>query len=79
MDNEQKDGKQNKISISKLRLNTLQNVKKSLARLINESLKPESDLTRIRAAVYGTNILIAAYRIDFENRLEALEKIVEQK
>ena len=39
MDNEQKQAKSSKITISKLRLNNLQNVKKSLARLANEMLK----------------------------------------
>lgn len=79
MDNEQKADKTTKISIDKLRLNNLANVKKSLSRIANETLRANvenGDITRLRSTAYVLNILVSAYKTDFENQLHELWEMV---
>lgn len=62
-------------SIQKLQLGSMPRIKKSLARLANESLRPGADMTKIRCATYVINSLLNAHRVDVENRLERLEDL----
>lgn len=64
--------------IARLRLNTLENLKKSLARLTNAMLAEGADVSALRGAVYACNALIATYKIDFEKRIENLEDIARE-
>jgi hypothetical protein len=71
--------KKPKKEIKTLHLGNMAGLKKSLSRLANMALQPDSDTSRIRTVVYVLNCLVATYRIDFEERLEILERIVNDK
>jgi len=75
IDSVSKTEKTGKKSILKLRLNNLQNIKKSCARLANLALQTDSDISRIRTAGYILNILVSAHKNDMENRLIRLEEV----
>jgi len=62
----------------KLALNNIENVKRSLARLIRDvDNEPSPDLPKYKVLVSLLNCLVSAYRLDIERRIEKLEAYID--
>ena len=62
----------------KLALNNIENVKRSLARLIRDvDNEPSPDLPKYKVMVSLLNCLVSAYRLDIERRIEKLEAYID--
>ena len=73
----------NPLENSSLRLNSVINVRKSLAKVVRLYARGQLAEARFRSLCYGLSHLLAAFRleknIEIEERLKAIEAVLEEK